>query len=85
LNAKSSPIQAQANAQQAVEIGALAAQTAMAQQQLALQDKLATLAAAQANASVAEAVKTLQANTSLVNSKATNINAQVALAKAEKR
>lgn len=69
----------------AVENVALAAQTAMAQQQLALQGKLATLAAAKANAPVAEAVNTLYANTSLVNSKATNINAQAAQAKAEKR
>ena len=84
LNAKSLLATAEANAQTAGEVGALAAQQALVQQQLALRDKQTALGTSQANASVQAAVDALQANTTLVNAKATNINAIVALAKAEK-
>jgi hypothetical protein len=83
INAQNSLIQAQANAQSAGDVGAVAAQLALVQQQLALQDKQNALGTSTANASVASAIDTLQANTTLLNAKATNINARVALAKAE--
>ena len=83
INARNSLATANANAQAAGDLGALAAQTALAQQQLALQEKQDALATAKASAAVAPAVDTLQASTTLVNAKATNINAQLALMKAE--
>jgi hypothetical protein len=83
INAQNSVIQAQANAQSAGEVAEVTAQLALVQQHLALQDKQNALGTSRANASVASAIDTLTANTTLLNAKATNINAQVTLSKAE--
>jgi hypothetical protein len=83
LNATSALSVAQANAQAAGVIGQLAARTAIAEQQTAYATQLSQLLAADANAGVSPLTSVLAADTILVNAQAAQLNAQLALAKAQ--